>query len=167
MYVLYVFVMLELDTCSFLDRSWWMMYTVADRLSPNVLLLSQFPSSSPASMQNNALVQAWGGKNKLELSARCPGAGDDEHHGHNDDDEQGQQWPWWWSWAPLPWWWWAGAAWPWIQPWEWEQSQIGITLKRQLKGPNTVLLLTSEPLLYKPSDGSPTTFHSQSTKSKV
>ena len=47
-----------------------------------------------------------------------------------------------------------------------EQSQCGITLKRQLKGPNTVLLLTSE-LLYKPSDGSPTTFHSQSTKSKV
>ena len=65
------------------------MYTVADRLSPNVLLLSQFPSSSPTSMQNNALVQAGGGKNKPELSARCPGAGDDEHHSHNDDDEQG------------------------------------------------------------------------------
>ena len=58
-------------------------------------------------MQNNALVQAWSGKNKLELSARCPGAGDldehededdqgqpghdedDEHHGQ-DEDEQGQ-----------------------------------------------------------------------------
>ena len=143
-----------------------MMYTLADRLSPNVLLLSQFPSSSPTSMQNNALVQAGGGKNKPELSARCPGAGDDEQHGHNDDDEQGQPGhddgdehhchdddeqgqP---CHGPS-----HGSG---------EQSQCGITLKRQLKGPNTVLLLTSE-LLYKPSDGSPATFHSQSTKSKV
>ena len=81
----------------------------------------------------------------------CKGSNDhddgDEHHGH-DDDEQGQ----------------PGHG---SSHGSGEQSQSGITLKRQLKGPNTVLLLTSELLLYKPSDGSPATFHSQSTKSKV